>query len=163
VKAYLGLGTNLGDRRANLDAAIERLRAAPDIAVTALSPVYETAPVGVTDQPNFYNMAVEIETALPPDKLLAAVLGIEREMGRVRTVRWGPRLIDIDILLYGEATIDAEGLTVPHPRMAERAFVLAPLADIAPALMIPGSERTVQELVNSLGNLGNVLRVPSVS
>jgi 2-amino-4-hydroxy-6-hydroxymethyldihydropteridine diphosphokinase len=163
VKAYLGLGANLGDRAANLQAAVDRLRATQGIAVTALSPVHETAPVGVTGQPNFYNIVVEIETALAARALLDAVLAIERAMGRERTVRWGPRNIDIDILLYGGETVREEGLDIPHPRMTERAFVLVPLAEIAPDAEVPGQKGTVLSLSKNLPAAGNVLRVESVS
>jgi len=133
---YLGLGTNLGDRAANLSAALAALA---DIArVTDLSSVWETAPMHVVDQPAFLNMAVAGTTALEPLALLDRVKEIETRLGRVASVRYGPRLIDIDILAMGDEAIDSERLTLPHPRIGERLFVLAPLAEIAPALRVAG-------------------------
>lgn len=106
--------------------------------VTAVSSLYGTSPVGVEDQPDFLNAVIEVETALSPDELLDLCASIEREMGRERTIRWGPRVIDMDILLYDDLALDSEGLTIPHPRMMERAFVLVPLAEIAPDVGLPG-------------------------
>jgi len=128
--AFLGLGSNVGDRERWLAEAVRRLDERPDVRVAARSPIYETDPVGLTDQPAFLNMAVRIETSLPPESLLQATMGIERELGRVRTVRWGPRTIDIDILLYDDDSVQTPSLTIPHPRLAERAFVLVPLFDV---------------------------------
>jgi 2-amino-4-hydroxy-6-hydroxymethyldihydropteridine diphosphokinase len=146
--AYLGLGSNIGDREANLGAAIERLRA-PDLRVLRVSPVYETEPVDYTRQRWFLNLVVEVETSLFPMQLLARVARIERALGRARTVPKGPRTIDIDILLYGQAVIRSETLEVPHPRMGERRFVLAPLADLAPDLRHPVAHRTVREMLEA--------------
>ncbi len=145
-RIYLGLGSNLGDRAGRLRAAIEGL-AAPDLRILRASPVYETEPVDYADQPWFLNMVVEGETDLFPLQLLSRVNRIERALGRVRTVAKGPRAIDIDILLYGNVVIRSAKLEVPHPRMAERRFVLAPLADLAPELRHPESRRTVRELL----------------
>lgn len=131
--AYLSLGANLGDRLSQLAEAVRRLNA-PHIRVTAVSSVYETAPWGKTDQPAFLNIAAAVETELAPDALLRHIMHVERELGRVRHERWGPRTIDIDILLYGSEQIHTEDLDVPHPRMAERAFVLVPLLEVAPHL-----------------------------
>jgi len=128
--AFLGLGSNIGDRDALLAEALERLNALPSVRVTDVSPLYETDPVGYEEQPPFLNIACRIETSLPPEDLLAETLRIERELGRERTVRWGPRTIDIDVLLYENATLNTKALTVPHPRLMERAFVLVPLLDI---------------------------------
>lgn len=128
----MALGANLGDREASLRDALGRLAAEPGIGRLAISPVYETAPVGYTDQPSFLNMVVRISTALPPVDVLRRLLAIEREMGRVRDVRWGPRNIDLDLLLVGETSLDTPELTLPHPRMGERAFVLVPLRDVWP-------------------------------
>jgi len=136
--AYLGLGSNVGDRRAHLARAVERLDGSRGTRVTSVSPIYVTAPVGLTEQPDFFNMAVEIRTEQGAEELLETCQGIEKELGRVRTVRWGPRTIDIDILLYANRRMDGERLRLPHPRLKERAFVLVPLADIAPQLMLDG-------------------------
>jgi 2-amino-4-hydroxy-6-hydroxymethyldihydropteridine diphosphokinase len=138
---YLGLGSNVGDREGNLRAAIERL------PVLRVSPVYETEPVDYTDQRWFLNVVVEAETELSPRELLNATSRIEQELGRVRTVAKGPRTIDIDILLFGDAVIDEPDLQIPHPRMAERRFVLAPLADLATDLRHPVTRRTVREML----------------
>lgn len=128
--AYVGLGSNLGDRFGYLTAAVMRLHALGGVRVTRCSSVYETAPVGLKEQPPFLNMVIEIETSLPPRALLDAMLGVERSLGRVRTVRWGPRTIDLDLLLYGDVRMRTERLELPHPRMAERAFVLVPLLEL---------------------------------
>lgn len=144
VEATLGLGGNLGDPVAAFAAALARLRDHAGINLKAASSVWRTAPWGKLDQPEFRNMAVLIETSLSADDLLSLCLAIEREGGRERRERWGPRTLDIDILTYGEAVIDRPGLQIPHPRIAERAFVLAPLAEIAPAIMI--GERSVAAL-----------------
>jgi 2-amino-4-hydroxy-6-hydroxymethyldihydropteridine diphosphokinase len=141
----LALGTNLGDRPANLRAAIDSFP--PAVIVLVESPVYETPPWGVIDQPAFLNMAVRGETALPPLELLRRLKGLEAELGRRPGVRWGPRLIDIDILFYDDLVIDQPGLTVPHPRLHERAFVLVPLSDLAPDLVHPLLRKSVRELL----------------
>ena len=130
-EVYLSLGSNLKDREKNCKEAVEALKRHERISLLSSSTMYESAPVGVTDQPDFINMAVRIETSLSPEELLAAVKGIEKQMGRKETVRWGPRLIDIDILLYGDKHISVKGLNIPHPRLLERAFVLLPLGEIA--------------------------------
>jgi 2-amino-4-hydroxy-6-hydroxymethyldihydropteridine diphosphokinase len=146
--AYLGLGSNVGDREANLRAAIGRLRA-PDLRVLRVSSVYETEPVDYSAQRWFLNLVLEAETSLFPLQLLSRIAKIERGMGRVRTVPKGPRSIDIDILFYGKAVIESEALVVPHPRMADRRFVLAPLADLAPDLRHPVLHRTVREMLDA--------------
>ena len=160
--AYVGLGSNLGNRQGNLQAALSELGRMPTIQVTHVSSLYETAPVGVTEQPEFLNAAAALETSLPPADLLDVFLHIENKIGRVRTLRWGPRVIDLDLLLYGNAQIALPFLTVPHPRLRERAFVLVPLAEIAPELMLPGDNKTVQELANYFGGNGNIRRVSVV-
>lgn len=129
-KAYLGLGTNMGDREKNLRDALASLNLLPGTKVTALSKVYETDPVGYTDQQDFLNIAAEVETTLNPENLLGACLGIEAGLGRVRTVKNGPRIIDIDLLLYENEVYNNSTLILPHPRMKEREFVLRPLLDI---------------------------------
>jgi 2-amino-4-hydroxy-6-hydroxymethyldihydropteridine diphosphokinase len=146
--AYLSLGTNLGDRERNLEAALEKL-AAPDLRIHRVSSVYETAPVDTDDPRWFLNLAVEAETDLFPMQLLWRVGNIEHSLGRVRTVVNGPRTIDIDILLYGRAVIRSPALEVPHPRMTQRRFVLAPLAELAPELRHPVARKTIRELLDA--------------
>jgi len=146
--AYLGLGSNMGDREANLRACIERLQA-PDLRVLRVSPVYETEPVDYTGQRWFLNLVVEAGTSLFPMQLLARTARIERALGRVRAVPKGPRTIDIDILLYSKAVVRSEALEIPHPRMSERRFVLAPLADLAPDLRHPVTHRRVSEMLEA--------------
>lgn len=128
---YLSLGTNLGDREQHLKEAIELLKGKEGIFIQTISPIYETAPVGYVDQPSFLNIAVYAQTTLTPFELLEACQSVEHELGRVRTIRWGPRTIDLDILLYNNDNIETENLIIPHPRMFERAFVLVPLMDVA--------------------------------
>jgi 2-amino-4-hydroxy-6-hydroxymethyldihydropteridine diphosphokinase len=145
VRAYLALGSNMGDRQKHLRQAIEALDAKPGIAVLALSAVYETDPVGFTDQGAFLNMVAAVRTDLTPPQLLAEALQTEQELGRVRTIRWGPRIIDIDILLYGEQRIQLENLVIPHPAMTERAFVLVPLRDVWTGKELPFTGKTIDE------------------
>ena len=133
---YLGLGSNLGERQQSLDRAVHLLETTEGVAVLDLSSTHETEPVGMTEQPKFLNAVVKIACKLAPEELLDRCQRIEDRLGRVRTVRWGPRTIDIDILLIEGVTLDTEDLTVPHPRMCEREFVLAPLAEIAPELTL---------------------------
>ena len=151
---YLSLGSNLGDRAANLRAAIDRLGRVG--RVVAVSSFYETEPVEVTDQPWFLNCAVRLETEKMPRQLLAALLEIERQMGRRRDRKKGPRVIDLDILLFGSSVIQTRGLTIPHPAMHERRFVLEPLAEIAPDVRHPVRKQTIPELRNALS--GQVVR-----
>jgi 2-amino-4-hydroxy-6-hydroxymethyldihydropteridine diphosphokinase len=140
VLAYIGLGTNLGDRELNLRRALERLE---ELGSVRASSFRETDPVGVTDQPKFLNAAAELATELPPAELLERLLEIERELGRDRAAerRWGPRVIDLDLLLSGQETIDEPGLTVPHPRLADRRFVLEPLCELNEDLTLPDGTR----------------------
>ena len=145
---YLGLGSNIGDREANLREAVEQLGKA-DLKVTRVSPVYETEPVDYTDQPWFLNLVVEAETTLFPVMLLSRIARIERQLGRVRTVPKGPRTIDIDILLYGKAVVRRTNLEIPHPRMGERRFVLAPLADLEPDLRHPVTQQTMRQMLDA--------------
>jgi 2-amino-4-hydroxy-6-hydroxymethyldihydropteridine diphosphokinase len=147
--AYLGLGSNLGDREANLREALERLESA-GIRVVRRSSIYETEPRDVPDQPRFLNAAVEVETDLFPLQLLASIQNIEREMGRRRVTPKGPRNIDIDILFYGRSVIATADLQVPHPRITERRFVLEPLAEIAPEFRHPVSGKTAREMLATL-------------
>ena len=152
VKAYIGLGSNLGERRANLDAAVEKLADVPGVEVLSRSRWHETSPLGgPPGQPDYLNGVVEIETALSPRAVLAHLQGIERELGRVRAERWGPRVIDCDLVLHGDAVVDEPGLTVPNPRMRERRFVLEPLAELAPGARDPVTGLAVGELLERLG------------
>jgi 2-amino-4-hydroxy-6-hydroxymethyldihydropteridine diphosphokinase len=137
-RCYLGLGSNLGRRACNLAAAVSLLTRSPGLALRRLSSVYLTPPVGPADQPDFLNLVACYDSDLAPDQLLEAALRVEQRLGRVRTVRWGPRIIDVDILLMGDLQIAWPDLTVPHPRLRERQFVLVPLAEIAPRLELPG-------------------------
>jgi 2-amino-4-hydroxy-6-hydroxymethyldihydropteridine diphosphokinase len=148
VEAALGLGGNLGDPVAAFATVLRRLATHQAVSLVRPSSVYRTAPWGKLDQPEFLNMAVLVETGLSARALLDLCLSLEREGGRERRERWGPRTLDIDILTYGGQTIDEPGLQVPHPRIAERAFVLAPLAEIAPGMMIGG--RSVADLVEAV-------------
>jgi len=142
VRAYVGLGANLGDREQMLRRAVERLGEVAGVDVTAVSQLRETDPVGVVDQPRFLNGAAALDTTLAPRALLDALLALERGLGRVRDGRrWGPRTVDLDLLVYGDLSIDEPGLTVPHPRLHERRFVLEPLAELDPELEIPGHGR----------------------
>lgn len=136
--AYLGLGGNLGDRRQYLAGAIHALNGELGIRVESVSSVYETKPVGVVDQPDFLNLVAQIATELSARELLARCLRIEADLGRVRTERWGPRTIDIDVLWFDGKTVDEPDLVLPHPRMLARAFVLVPLAEIAPLISLDG-------------------------
>jgi 2-amino-4-hydroxy-6-hydroxymethyldihydropteridine diphosphokinase len=137
--AFVGIGSNLGDREAHLSRAIELLSAEDDIEVTAVSQIRETEPVGPVEQGLFLNGALRVETVLAPRELLDCLLDVEQRLGRVRRERFGPRTIDLDLLLYGDEVVDEPGLTVPHPRLTERRFALEPLADLDPGLTIPGS------------------------
>lgn len=148
VEAALGLGGNLGDPVVAFATVLQRLEAHETVSRIRPSSVYRTAPWGKLDQPEFLNMAVLVETTLSARALLDLCLSLEREGGRERRERWGPRTLDIDILTYGRETIDEPGLQVPHPRIAERAFVLAPLAEIAPGLEIGG--RSVADLLEAV-------------
>jgi 2-amino-4-hydroxy-6-hydroxymethyldihydropteridine diphosphokinase len=136
--AFVGIGSNLGDREGNFRQAVELLSAEDGIDVVAVSEIRETDPVGPVEQGPFLNGAVRIETDLAPRELLERLLAVEERLGRVRRERWGPRTIDLDLLLYGNDVVDEPGLTVPHPRLHERRFALEPLSDLAPSLEIPG-------------------------
>ena len=136
--AYLGLGGNLGDRRRYLADAVQALNGESGVRVEEISSVYETKPVGVVDQPDFLNLVLEVATELPVRELLTRCLRIEAALGRVRVERWGPRTIDIDVLWYDGQTLNESDLVLPHPRMLMRAFVLVPLAEIAPTLLFEG-------------------------
>lgn len=147
-RVYLSLGSNMGEREANLKAAIESLAALGKI--TAISSLYETEPVEFAAQPWFLNCVVELETEKMPRQLLAAILDIEKGLGRRRVQKKGPRTLDIDILFFGNSTVKTKGLTIPHPAMQERRFVLEPLAEIAPEMRHPILKHTVRELKDAL-------------
>ena len=151
---HIALGSNLGDRAANLSLARSMLEA----LVTNLdcSSIYETPPWGVTDQPAFLNQVVRGNTLIPPHRLLDQLKRIEKKMGRQETIRFGPRLIDLDILLYGQRVVRSRRLQIPHPRMLERAFVLVPLAEVSPGLVIPGSGQAVETLLKQIDPSGVV-------
>ena len=147
VQAYLGLGSNIGDRKQQLLKAIDLIGNIKGIKVTKQSSIYETAPIGYTDQPNFLNLCLEIETELSPQQLLKHCLDIEQQLHRVREIRWGPRTLDIDILLYSDNIIETDNLSIPQPRMQERAFVLIPLNDIASDKKDPRLNQKIHDLV----------------
>jgi len=148
--AYLGLGSNLGDKEANLKLAVKLLGDNPRCSIVRASSLYATRPVGVEDQPEFLNAVIELRTSLAPRELLEACVEVERKIGRTRTIRWGPRVIDVDILLYEDASVNAEDLVIPHPRLIERAFALVPLAEIAPNVEV-GRGLTAAQAAERLG------------
>ena len=154
AQAMLGLGGNIGDVRATLDEAIALFADGEDVTLLGRSSDYRTAPWGRIDQPPFINLAILVETALSPQALLTRALNVERALGRERTAgeRWGPRPIDIDLLAYDDAAIDEPGLTLPHPRLFERAFVLVPLAEIAPDRVIAG--RRISDAASQISTAG---------
>ncbi len=169
VTAYLGLGTNLGERRKNLERAAELLFRSPSEPlnhgrsepVSNLQPlrsssVYETAPWGYANQPDFLNCVLEVETGLTPEQLLDITQAVEREMGREWSLRYGPRVIDVDILFYGAIIIEQANLQIPHPRLHQRAFVLAPLAELAPELTHPMLGLTVREMMPEVDSKSGV-------
>ncbi len=146
VTAYLGVGGNIGEREKYLREAVRRLAGLPSLQLTGISSVYETEPVGHLDQPAFLNLVVRVETEVKPRELLALCQGLENALGRVREERWGPRVIDIDILLYGRLRVVEPDLVIPHPEMPVRAFVLVPLGELEPGVRGPADELVVADL-----------------
>jgi 2-amino-4-hydroxy-6-hydroxymethyldihydropteridine diphosphokinase len=150
MRAFVGLGANLGRREATIARAVELLSEAEGVEVVVVSSLRETEPWGPVEQPRYVNAAVEVETELPPRALLEVLLGVEQALGRDRGgERWGPRTIDLDLLLYDDVDLDEPGLTVPHPRLHERRFALEPLAELAPDAVVPG-RGTVAELLAAI-------------
>jgi 2-amino-4-hydroxy-6-hydroxymethyldihydropteridine diphosphokinase len=154
VPFYLGLGSNIGQRDIYLAQAMTELHGHPDVRIENWSPIYETDPVGYTDQQRFLNMVACGRTSLYPLELLGVVSATERKLGRERSVRWGPRTIDIDILLYNHLSLNTDKLVIPHPRMRERSFVMIPLADLAPNYIFPDGTLSVQEESSALEREG---------
>jgi 2-amino-4-hydroxy-6-hydroxymethyldihydropteridine diphosphokinase len=152
TQVILALGSNLGDRFENLQQALKDISLR--VSIIKISSVYETPPWGYSDQPVFFNQVLSGNTSLNPVELLTFVKNIENSMGRVKNFQNGPRLIDIDILLFGEKIIDSEKLVIPHPRMLERGFVMLPLAEIEPELIIPGTNKKVLELLQNVDKTG---------
>lgn len=151
-QAYISLGSNIGDRCESLKAAIEELNTHSKISVMSTSSIYETDPVGYENQDQFLNMVIEVNTSLNPFELLSLCLEIEKHLGRKRDIRWGPRTIDLDILLYNQENIKSEKLTVPHPRMHERAFVLIPLLEIASNIKLPTMEIPLHAILEDISD-----------
>jgi 2-amino-4-hydroxy-6-hydroxymethyldihydropteridine diphosphokinase len=150
IRAYVGLGSNLGDREATLLRALELLAAEPRLAVVAVSVFRDTEPVGYVEQPRFLNGVAAVDTELSARELLDRLLGVERSLGRRRSgPRFGPRTVDLDLLLYGDATIEEPGLSVPHPRLDDRRFVLEPLAELDPSLTLPDGRKVLDLLGES--------------
>lgn len=150
MKALISFGSNLGDKVANCREAVRRICRSEGITVLRQSSLYQTDPVGMKDQDRFVNGMVAVETDLPPEELLNRLLAIETEMGRVRTVRWGPRIIDLDLIGYGEQVVRSETLTLPHPEAAHRRFVLVPLQEIEPEWIHPVLRKSVSHLIENL-------------
>ncbi len=153
-KALIGVGSNIGNRVATCCSAIEKLKVSPENTVLKISPFYETLPVGVTDQAPFINLVIEMQTTLSPLDLLRYLKMVEKELGRIRRYHWGPREIDLDILLYEEAIVATEHLVIPHPEMHKRAFVLIPACDIAGDWRHPVIKQPLRTLLNTLSHSG---------
>ena len=159
--AHIGIGSNLGSPGENCLSAMERMDAHESIALTARSSLYETEPFGKTDQNRFVNAVVQIDTALTPAELLAALQKIEQDMGRVRKEKWGPRIIDLDILFYEDRIIKEEALEIPHPGIPERSFVLIPMKEIAGDYVHPQLQKSIQALCEPLADSEKVRRLPA--
>lgn len=160
--AYIGIGSNLGDPLKNCEVATEKIGRIPHSRVISCSPLYKTEPVGVKGQHWYINGAVSLSTGLSALDLIKNLLVIERDMGRVRKERWEPRIIDLDILLFGEDIINENDLVIPHPLMHERRFVISPMVDLVPDLIHPILGRTMKELLSAISDNSQVLRLPEV-
>jgi 2-amino-4-hydroxy-6-hydroxymethyldihydropteridine diphosphokinase len=158
-RVFLGLGSNLGDRVDTIRKVQEMVSSIPGVTLVSSSSLYETEPVGISDQPMFVNAVLEIETDLSPKELFLKLKDIEAKMGRRKTVRWGPRIIDIDILLFGDRIIEERDLTIPHPEMAKRGFVLVPLCEIAPEMKHPRHKKTIREIADGLDDISGVEKI----
>ncbi len=158
-RAYIAIGSNLGDRRAYLEAGIKEVAALPNTRLAAVSLAYETRPLGPVAQPDFLNAVFAIETSLAPEPLLAALLAAEKKHQRQRHIHWGPRTLDLDLLLYGERVVENADLTLPHPRMNERRFVLVPLCEIAPDLHHPITGLPFANHLAALADVGDARAV----
>lgn len=153
-KVYIAIGSNLGHRAENCKRAVELIGRLKETEVVGRSSLYETEPWGVAGQPGFINAVVEVRTTIEPEDLLRALKSIEAGMGRKKGVRWGPRVIDLDIIFYGDMVVEKDGLAIPHPGLHERAFVLVPLNEIAPDFIHPVLKKTVSELMARIGSDG---------
>ena len=160
---YIGIGSNLGVPEKNCADAIEKLATHPDLSLKARSPFYKTYPVGPIEQEWFVNAALKVQTRLNPHDLLGILLNTEKEMGRVRKEKWGPRLIDLDLLFYDNLILNSQGLILPHPEIPNRRFVLAPLCDIAEDLLHPTLKKTVKGLLYELTDDAEVSRLPDLT
>ena len=158
-RAWVGIGSNMGDRLEYVRRALGAMAALPDTELMAVSSLYDTVPVGATGQPRFLNAVAELSTGVRPAELLRQLLAIEALHGRVRDVVWGPRTLDLDLLVYDDVEMETPELTLPHPRARGRAFVLVPLAEVAPDLRFPGERATVSEMMTSLDDVDGVTRV----
>ena len=154
VQVFAGIGGNLGDPAHTLTAAVLRIERDSGVRVVAASPVYRNPPVGPQDQPDYLNAVIELEVTLSPQELHSRFLAVEKEFGRVRKTRWGPRTLDLDILTYGDHIVDEPGLTIPHPHMHERSFVLVPLADLHPHAVHPLLNRSYCDMAEQVGREG---------
>lgn len=161
--AFIGLGSNMGDKLANLKKAIEGLGKIQGTKVLTVSSLYKTEPVGDVEQDWFVNAVAEVETGLTPRELLNKLLYIEKNLGRIRDEKWGPRVIDLDILLYDNLVMDEEGLSIPHPYLHKRGFVLVPLAEIAPKVIHPKLKKSMSELMHGIHDNKNIEKIGGVS
>ncbi len=161
--AFIGLGSNIGDKLANLKKAIEGLGKIQGTKVLTVSSLYKTEPVGGVEQDWFVNAVAEVETSLTPRELLNKLLYIEKDLGRVRDIKWGPRVIDLDIILYDDLVMDEEGLSIPHPYLHKRGFVLVPLAEIAPKVIHPRLRKSVSELMHGIHDNKHIEKIGGVS